>query len=110
MATFTLEQTGTDCQIHHLLDELVEGTEPGVNGFVQAVRMLSSPDFITSLPKPFLASLKHSERSLDDLILDWALYLRERKRQQEAALSFGSVKFLSEPNSFSGNSSPPLIK
>jgi hypothetical protein len=86
----------TNSQIHAKLDELVDATEPGVNGFIQAFRMLCSPDFINSLPESYLLSLSDSERSLQALIYEWASYLRDRKKQQ--ALS--SVTIFAERNSF----------
>lgn len=78
--TATHPRTITD-----LLDELVEATEPGVEGFIKAFRMLSSGDFLNSLPEPYLDALCDSEDGGTAFIESWVCYLRDQKRRQEFA-------------------------
>jgi len=89
MAAVLENQITDHRKLHHLLDELVDATSPGLEGFIQAFRMLSSPDFLNTLPQSHLDILSQPGPSSQALVERWAAYLRDRKHKQEDLQLFG---------------------
>lgn len=97
MAAVLENQVTDHRKVLHLLDELVDATSPGLDGFIQAFRMLSSPDFLNTLPPSYLDILSQPGPSSQALVERWASYLRDRKRTQEEVTRTGSLPLLRAP-------------